>query len=112
MAKGKRKASKRRARVIAPRARIQAAVDRFTGFRGEPPASIERVRVPPVDPVVLTLGVCTGIMYATTRDGRHEKYLHRFKQTARPLLAVSSDGHSLYLIGGSYSVTDKGIEDQ
>jgi len=57
------------------------------------------------------MGKCLGIMYETVRDGEREQYIHEFNKTARPLLTVSSDGLQLYLIGGSYSVTDKGIED-
>lgn len=91
-------------------AQVRQAVQRFTGFRGDAPTEVRRVKVS-TPGVMLTMGNCLGIMYETVRDGRREKYLHRFNKKARPLLAVSSDGRKLYLIGGSYSVTDRGIED-
>lgn len=90
---------------------VSEAIDRFTDFRGDEPDFIETMELKPIDPVMLTIGQCTGIMYETTRDGQKEKYIHQFKKTAQPLLCVSSDGLQLYLIGGSYSVTDRGIED-
>jgi len=90
---------------------IQEAISRFTGFRGDAPQSIEQIELKQIDPVQLTMGRCLGIMYETVRDGEREQYLHEFEKSARPLLTVSSDGLQLYLIGGSYSVTDRGIED-
>lgn len=91
---------------------IRRAVARFTNFHGDPPADIKRINLRRQDRVVLTVGEVKGIMYDTVRDGRRESYLHRFRSVkARPLLAVSSDGRQLYLIGGSYSVTARGIVD-
>lgn len=90
---------------------MQQAVDRYTGFRGNPPESVDRVKVEGPPRVMLTVGEVVGIMYRTDRDGVVEDYLHRFKKKARPTLAVSSDGRRLYLLGGAYRVTDRGIED-
>lgn len=92
-------------------AEVREAVERFTGFKGERPKSVSRVSVPTAPRVLLTLGACVGIMYRTHRGGRTDNYLHRFKRSARPTLAVSSDGRTLYLLGGEYRVTDRGIED-
>ena len=94
-----------------PDAAVREAVQRFTGFKGERPKSVSRVSVPTAPRVLLTLGACVGIMYRTHRGGRTDNYLHRFKKSARPTLAVSSDGRTLYLLGGEYRVTDRGIED-
>ena len=90
---------------------VQEAVARFTGFRGDMPKSVDRVRVSPPARVMLQVGECLGIMYRTERDGVVEDYLHRFRKKSRPTLAVSSDGTTLYLLGGAYRVTDHGIED-
>lgn len=92
-------------------AQVRQAVARFTGFKGEAPAQVSRVSVAAPSRVMLTIGECIGIMYRTSRGGRTDNYLHRFKKSARPTLAVSSDGRSLYLLGGAYRVTDRGIED-
>lgn len=100
-----------RANPSAAAAEVREAVARFTGFKGEAPARVSRVSVAAPPRVMLTIGECIGIMYRTSRGGRTDNYLHRFKKSARPTLAVSSDGRSLYLLGGAYRVTDRGIED-
>lgn len=92
-------------------AEVRQAIARFTGFKGESPARVSRVNVAAPPRVMLTIGDCIGIMYRTSRGGRTDNYLHRFKKSARPTLAVSSDGRTLYLLGGEYRVTDRGIED-
>lgn len=50
-------------------------------------------------------------MYATTRDGKREKYLHEFKPSARPDLVAKHDGSQLGLIGGDFIFTEAGITD-
>jgi hypothetical protein len=92
-------------------AAVREAVQRFTGFKGERPQSVKRVRVADLPKVMLTIGDCIGIMYRTHRGGRTDSYLHRFKKSSRPTLCCSSDGKTLYLLGGAYRVTNRGIED-
>lgn len=67
--------------------------------------------MPEID-VGLKVGHCDGILYTTVRDGKTEKYIHKFKRSSRPLLAASFDGKSLVLIGGSYQFTERGIVDK
>lgn len=90
---------------------LQQAGRLFEDFRGKEPRQVDRITVPALPRVLLPLGECLGIMYRTDRDGETENYLHRFKKTARPTLAVTSDGRNLYLLGGAYRVTDRGIVD-
>jgi len=59
----------------------------------------------------LKVGMCDGILYSTVRDGVAEKYIHRFKKSARPTFGVSYDGKKLLLIGGNFRFTDRGIVD-
>jgi hypothetical protein len=61
--------------------------------------------------VGLTIGECNGILYSTVRDGEAEKYIHRFKKSARPLLVASHDGSALALVGGNFRFTNRGIVD-
>ena len=61
---------------------------------------------------VLTVGECDGILYSTIRDGESERYIHKFRNSARPILASSYDGTQLVLIGGDFRFTDRGIVDQ
>jgi hypothetical protein len=79
----------------------------FTGHKGE----IFSLAKPTIPDVVLVVGECDGIMYTTVRDGNTEKYLHQFKKSSRPLLCSSSDGKQLFLLGGAFDFTDRGIVD-
>lgn len=90
--------------------KINAAVKLFQDFTGHDPAYVDTVNYP-VHPVLTVIGYCDGVMYDTMRDGRKEKYVHRFKKGCRPVLAVSFDGKQLYMIAGSYQFTDRGIVD-
>lgn len=61
--------------------------------------------------VALTVGKCDGVLYETVRDGITEHYIHKFKKSARPVLAASHDGKALALIGGKFAFTERGIVD-
>ena len=89
--------------------KINAAVELFKNFTGENPEYIDTVDLP-VDSVAMAIGHCDAVMYETIREGKTEKYLHKFKKGARPVLAVSSEGTQLYILGGKYVFTDRGIE--
>lgn len=81
----------------------------FTGHKPAKPVMIDK----PVYPEVMSvIGEIDGIMYTTVRDGKTEKYLHKFKKASRPLFCVASDGLSIHVIGGSYAFDDRGIVDK
>jgi len=65
----------------------------------------------PIPDVALKIGQCDGVLYTTVRDGKTERYIHKFKKSSRPLLAVSFDGRQLIMLGGAYQFTDRGIVD-
>lgn len=60
----------------------------------------------------LVIGKMDGVLYTTVRDGKLEKYIHKFRRKSKPLLAVSSDGKQLLTVGGKYEFTEAGIEDR
>jgi hypothetical protein len=60
----------------------------------------------------LVIGDLDGVLYTTTRDGNVEKYIHRFRRKSRPLLAASSDGKTLKIVGGRFEFTEAGIVDR
>lgn len=91
--------------------KIAAASRLLEDFSGHVPHKVKSVRLP-VDSVGLAIGPVLAVAYETTRDGKREKYLHEFRRNARPLLAASSDGRSLYLLGGAYRFTERGIVDK
>jgi hypothetical protein len=81
----------------------------FTGMQGE---VVDEHDVPPIDDVMVIVGICEAIAYTATRDGETASYQHEFSPNARPALAVSHDGRRLYLLAGAYRFTAHGIEDR
>ena len=90
--------------------RVQQAIKLFQDFTGHDPEYVDTVKHP-IHDVAMVIGHCNGVMYETVRDGKKEKYLHKFKKGCRPVLAVSSDGKQLYLLAGAYTFTERGIVD-
>jgi len=97
--------------ALATNTKISHAIQLFEDFRGEKPAYIDKVNVKAHD-VGLLIGECDGILYTTSREGRKEKYIHKFKKRSRPLLVSSYDGKQLYLLKGAYQFTERGIIDK
>lgn len=89
---------------------IKRAIDLYEEFSGNEAKYVDTLDIW-VPEVALKIGFLDGVIYTTNRDGKTEKYIHEFKKHSRPLLAVSSDGTQLVVIGGSYQFTDRGIED-
>lgn len=86
------------------------AVNLYEDFTGHKADHYVNVRVEWPD-VGLLVGKCDGILYSTVRDGVPEKYIHRFKNSARPDLVASHDGAMIALIGGKFRFTNRGIVD-
>lgn len=79
-------------------------------FTGHPARKVDTVEIRNYD-TFAKIGKCLGIMYEARRDGVIERYIHRFKQSSRPLFCVSADGRQIALTGGSYLFTKTGIND-
>jgi hypothetical protein len=84
-----------------------ALVQRFTRF---PARSIEQVvhaRLMP--PVVVELGRLAGLVYRSSKwTGRQRTYIHFMEDP--PRLVSDVTGRRLFIVGGSYRVTSRGIE--
>lgn len=83
----------------------------FAVFHEFPPRKTIRQPYQRVIPKVLVhLGRLKGLIYSSDRfsPGRERTYVH-FMETA-PRLTCSSDGSQIYIIGGRYRVTRRGIE--
>lgn len=91
--------------------RIRDAANLFEGFTGDQAEVIGRVDLPD-DDVLMVIGICEAVAYTAVRDGEKASYQHEFAPSARPALAVSSDGNRLYLLAGAYEFTHRGIEDK
>ena len=78
-------------------------------FTERPLRREQSVRLPAPPKIGVAFGRVIGIMYQTP-DG--ESFIHRFRlQESRPLIVSSPDGKQLFLIGGSYNFTERGIVD-
>lgn len=92
--------------------KIKQAARLFTDFTGMEGEVVGKEEVPPVDDVMVVVGICEAIAYQAERDGELASYQHEFSPNARPALAVSHDGRRLYLLAGAYRFTAHGIEDR
>jgi len=90
---------------------VEQAADLYERFSGHNPEEIGKVRIPPVPRVGVAVGEVDGILYSTVRDGVLEKYIHKFRKSDRPLFVVAPDGKQLFLVGGNYTFTERGIVD-
>ncbi len=83
----------------------------FERFHNFPAGGHVIERCPRVIPEVLThVGELRGLIYSSDRwsPGRPRTYIH-FMETP-PRLASSPEGTQLYIVGGRYRVTPRGIE--
>lgn len=91
---------------------VNQAADLYERFSGHDPEEIGTVTIPDLPPVGVAIGEVDGILYTTVRDGVKEKYIHKFHAKDKPLFVVSPDGKSLFLVGGNYTFTERGIVDR
>ncbi len=106
--------SKRKSKVaqkVAGNAGLRQASRLLKDFSGHEPCEV--LRIPTSKKRTgLVVGETDGILYTTVRDGRTEKYIHKFRKSSRPLLIASSDGTELGIVGGQFQFTEAGIEDR
>ena len=73
-----------------------------------------RGKVSPTPKVLAQLGRLEAVVYSTAKHGRRSAhYEHSFGETGKrkPMLAMDPRNKRLHVIGGDYTVTDRGIED-
>ena len=94
------------------RNQIEQASDLYERFSGHDAGEIGTVKIPDLPAVGVAIGTVDGILYTTVRDGVTEKYIHKFHKRDCPLFVVAPDGQSLFLVGGVYTFTERGIVDR
>lgn len=95
-----------------PRAtELQRAVELYESFSGNEVEVIGKAWIPPTTAVGVVIGTLDGVLYTTNRDGVTEKYIHQFKARDKPALVVSPDGSQMWIVGGNYDFTERGIVD-
>lgn len=105
------RAGKRSRSFSASREAIRKAADLYERFSGHDAEIIGKIRTPSVPSVGVAIGELDGVLYTTVRDGVTEKYIHKFKAKDKPLLVVSPDGAQMFIVGGGYDFTERGIVD-
>jgi hypothetical protein len=88
---------------------LQKAYKLYEDFRESTPKRLHKVifRKPKS---LMAMGHLRSVSYDTTRGGKTELYKHTFAPGSRPILCASEDGW-LFLVGGRYEVTERGIVD-
>jgi hypothetical protein len=81
---------------------------KFNHFRPSRLMRIRHSRVMP--PVAVELGELVGVIYRSDKGqpGSPRNYIHFMEHP--PRLASNAEGTQLYIVGGSYRVTSRGIE--
>lgn len=87
------------------------AIRAYEDFTGHKPSHVDVYGLDDEDRIGYKMGQVLGIAYKAKRDGKVDQYFHKFKERSRPELVSSDDGKQLYIAGGSYKITDHGIED-
>jgi len=81
----------------------------YRDFReSEPVGMFVRRRYPRT---LARMGVCEFIGYMTTHGGKTALYVHHFAPGSRPSLYAGAGRNQLFLMGGRFTVTDRGITD-
>jgi hypothetical protein len=96
---------------MARTGRVNRARQAFEDFSGHVPRKVRTSRLPDKPVTGWEMGPVVGIAYQAKRDGVTKEYFHEFSKAARPKLVSQDDGRQLYIDGGRYKVTERGIED-
>lgn len=82
--------------------------ERFCGHEAE---IVGRARMT-IPRAVAVIGTLDAVEYTTVRDGETQRFRHPFHVRDRPLLCVGPGGKPLFVIGGRYRFTERGIVDK
>ena len=82
----------------------------FRRWSGFPADLVRRSSCPRPPPVLVQLGLLRGVIYSSDKGERDrvKTYIH-FMEKA-PILASDPAGRQLFIVGGNYRVTERGIE--
>jgi len=90
---------------------VQQGMDLYHAFNRFEPSRVMKIRHSRViPPVVVELGELVGLIYRSDKGqpGQPRAYIHRMEDP--PRLVSNIEGTQLYVVGGSYRVTQHGIE--
>ncbi len=80
----------------------------FNQFEPSSTTRVQHLRLMP--PIVVDLGELVGLIYRSDKwqPGHPRSYIHRLQTP--PRLVCNVEGTQLYIVGGNYHITDRGIE--
>lgn len=90
---------------------IQKGASLYQQFNQFEPSHIEHIRHPRlIPPVVVEIGELVGLIYRSDKWqlGQPRAYIHLMEDP--PRLVSNVEGTQLYILGGSYRITEHGIE--
>lgn len=91
---------------------IPPALRLFRDFTGHDGELMGKIEFPHYPKTVICIGELIDVGYVTVRDGQRERYRHEFAAKSRPLLLAQHDGKQLFIYGGRYDFTERGIVDR
>ena len=97
--------------IVQPSKRLdRKAAQLYRRFRRFAPSRFIHINYPrTIPPVVVQLGSLVGIIYRSNKgDGKANAYVHFMEKP--PMLVSNPEGNQLYIVGGDYRVTERGIE--
>jgi hypothetical protein len=89
---------------------VKKAKKLYEDFRETSAKRARKIRVK-LPRAVAVMGYCEAILYSTTHKGVAKLYKHKFAKGSRALLCAGPGKSQLYLIGGRFHVTERGIVD-
>jgi len=92
---------------------VDDAVDEYEEFHwGNEADSIEQIELPDAPKTLVLIGELEGVIYRTAKGQRkQESWVHFHDERTPPKLAYDPKTHQLYILGGKYRITPRGIED-
>lgn len=95
-----------------PPSQVSRAGALYREFSGHEPDETEVIEIPDMPRAVLVIGELEAVIYSTVRDDTAERYIHKFRKQSRAMLCASPDGRQLFIVGGNFEFTDRGIVDK
>jgi len=89
---------------------LARAAELYREFREDEPHAVGELDVSLPD-TVAEVGICQFIGYVTTHAGVATPYIHGFAPGSRPHLYSSGRKNELFLFGGRFKMTARGIVD-
>lgn len=78
------------------------------GHWGEDVDAVSTVMLSPLPAAMWQLGELVRVEYDASKGGERARFYHDFEDV-KPVLAVDPDNGQLYIVGGDYDVTSRGI---